>query len=474
MIKYIQLVPFLRITLLFILGIISGWYALLSLLLLLHKRGRELWIYIIIIICAGLITAIHKSSPTPPYNQKIYASMVIGDSIADKYIAEIVVLDSTSTTIPIMLDINTPLPYSIADGDTISTMVFIEPADKDIVSNKSLISAFKREGGKAIASTYDDENIYLNKKKNDKITESTIELRENISNRLDLLTISNDNISILKAMTLGIRDGISKITKSRYRKSGITHSLAISGLHIGIIFMILNILLYPLNLTYYTKVLKIFIVISTLMFYAFMVGMSPSIVRATIMFSAMQLTTLVVTSKYHIYNILLFAGFVMLAYDPMMIYNVSFQLSFVAMTAVILFGDWIGDIYADRGKIAKFIISTLTLSLLISTFILPLGLYYFGSGALLPVISNLAIALLLAPLFITTILFVIYPIPLFNNIIDMIFKVIDLAIDITISIPYSYISYIKFDLFDLTMSYAALTLLIIYFRKKWEINRNYY
>ena len=472
--KYIDLVPFLRITLAFIIGITTGWYALLSLLLLLHKRGRELWIYIIIIACGSVITFVNTLSPTPPYHQKLSASMVISDSISNRYLANIVVLDSALVNIPILLELNQHPTQQLVNGDTITTMIYIEPADQNMVSDKSPTATFMRRGGVAIAYTYNNEKIYLNKVAEHQIATSTKSLISTLSNRLDRLTISKENIAILKAMTLGIREGVSKPTKMLYRKAGITHSLAISGLHIGIIFMIINILLYPLNLTFITKVLKILIVILLLTYYAYMVGFAPAIVRATIMFSAMQLTTLFVTSKYHIYNILLFACFIMLAYDPIILYDVSFQLSYVAMIAVILFGDWVGEMYSNKGKILKFTLSTLTITLLISTFILPLGLYYFGSGALFPVLSNLALAILLTPLFIATILFLIAPIPLFDTIIGAIFTIIDGAIAITVSLPFNYISFIRFDLLDLVMSYASITLLIIYFRQKWEINKNYY
>ncbi len=461
----IESIPFLRITTAFIVGIVCGWYSLLSLMLLIPKWGRELWIYIVILITAAATTSLNKSSVTPPLNQRLTATMIVGDSVSDKYRAELLVIDgSRIINTPILLELNTPKAHLINKGDTIKTAIYIESATKYAISNKSLLAGFIREGGKGVAYTYPDEVIYIARSSgSNNIIGSAERVREKLALKLEKISPNSDNVALLKAMILGMRDSLPPKISTLYKKAGITHTLAISGLHIGVLFLILNLLLIVMNTIFYARIAKIIIIIITMALYAVMVGLTPSVVRAVIMFSAMQLTSMIVTSRYHIYNILFFAAFVMLAYKPTTLYNVSFQLSFVAMLSVIVFGELTKGVFNNRGRIERWLYTTATMTLLISTAMLPLSLYHFGSGSLLPILSNLTVTLLITPLFLVTIVYLITPISFLGEVADSILAIIHKSAELTAALPNSYVSMVTFDRLDLILSYTAIVMLVIYF-----------
>lgn len=452
-----ELIPFLRITIAFVLGVICGVWGFLSLIIPAISAIRKYWIYSVIIICGSLISIINNYSPTPPLEQKITAMMVVGDSISNYHHAKIISINHHPQRFPISILLS--IPYNIHSQDTISTQIYIEPTSKYITAQKSLFSSLSREGVKYVAYTYEDQPIFR-KSKQQIGTPKKLQLAA--VERLSKLTTYKENIAILQAMVIGYKSQITAKDKRLYQRAGVAHTLAISGLHVGIIFLMLNILLSWMNIFLPLRITKTAIIISLLTLYALITGASPSVVRAVIMFSLFQLSMLTITSRYHAYNILFLAAFIMIAFDTTVIYKVSFQLSYAALLAIIFFSKRTNQWVKIKSKPLRWLISAALLSLCITLFTLPLILYYFKQGALLAAISNIVMTIAMPPLFILATLFIIYPLQFFDNLIDIIFNLLNDVLIKTTSIPYSYINYVEFDLIDLTLSYTAILLLIIY------------
>ncbi|MEG1648424.1 MAG: ComEC/Rec2 family competence protein, partial [Rikenellaceae bacterium] len=379
-----ELTPFLRITTSFTLGVVAGAWGFLSLIIPIIPLTRRYWIYSVIIVCGSLISLMSSYSPQPPLEKRVSAVMVISDSVSNYYTAKIIAINEKNLrfTIPILLSIK-----NVECGDTISTPIYIEPTSKYITAQKSLFSSMKREAVRYVCYTYENQPILRKSKQTITLAHKT---QTAISDRLNHLTTYKENIAVLQAMMIGVKTNITPKSKMLYQKAGVAHTLAISGLHVGIIFLMLNLLMRWMNIFLWLRILKIVIIIGFLIFYAMISGSSPSVVRAVVMFSLFQLTLFTITSRYHAYNILFFAAFLMIVFDPTVIYKVSFQLSYVAIFAIIFFSARVQQWVKIENPPLRWIASTGLLSLCISLFTLPLVLYYFGQGALLAVASNIA------------------------------------------------------------------------------------
>lgn len=176
------------------------------------------------------------------------------------------------------------------------------------------------------------------------------------SERLRFIGLSDEDFALLDALLLGNRGALSRERVVSYRRSGMAHLLAVSGLHVGIVVLLLSLLLTPLTLFFWGVELRLWLTIGGVWAYAFLVGMSASVERAAMMISALLLSRLLMRS-YSSLNILAFVAVVMLCFDRSLLFDVGFQLSFISVLSIVLcvvplwrrrprfmrsmFGDWL-------------------------------------------------------------------------------------------------------------------------------------
>ncbi len=188
--------------------------------------------------------------------------------------------------------------------------------------------------------------------------------------------IEGNEYGVLAALTLGYKDKLDEDVKRWYSSSGAMHILAVSGLHVGIIFMILNSIFFFLNRCKTCVILKTIIIILLLWAYAFITGLSPSVLRATIMFSfvAVGMTFKRTTS---IYNTLAASAFLLMLINPLIIMEVGFQLSYLAVISIVFFQPKISSWFNFKNIILKKTWSLVSVSIAAQVGTFPLGLYYF-------------------------------------------------------------------------------------------------
>ncbi|MFW5721544.1 MAG: ComEC/Rec2 family competence protein, partial [Bacteroidota bacterium] len=148
--------------------------------------------------------------------------------------------------------------------------------------------------------------------------------------------ITGDEFAVLSALTLGYKQELNPEIRSAFSSSGAMHILAVSGLHVGIIYIILTRLLFFLQRNKYGKILQSLIIIILLFFYAFLTGLSSSVLRATLMFAILGFGKMFVRQT-NIYNTIFVSAFVMLLANPYSITDVGFQLSYLAVFSIIFF-----------------------------------------------------------------------------------------------------------------------------------------
>jgi len=219
-------------------------------------------------------------------------------------------------------------------------------------------------------------------------------IRNRINKTLRQYSISKGNLSIINALLLGQRQDISKDTYKSFTKSGAIHILAISGLHIGLLLLMLSVLFKPLSYLKYGKNIVPIIIILLLWMYAFIAGMSASVVRAVTMFS---LVTIAMYSNRitNTYNILAISAFLLLLSNPYYVFDVGFQLSYAAVFAIVWIKPLFDKLWSPENYFAKKFWDVFSVTIAAQLGILPLSLFYFHQFPGLFFVSNIVIIPLL-------------------------------------------------------------------------------
>ena len=155
--------------------------------------------------------------------------------------------------------------------------------------------------------------------------------------RLSRLPASAEAAAVVEAMTAGERRGITPELRAAYSRSGLSHLLAVSGLHTGIVFVLVNLVLWWLPLLRRGHLLKNLLAAAAVWLFVAAADFPPSAVRAAVMCTVLQ-TALASASEYVALNALATAGFGMLLWNPNWLGDISFQLSFVAVAGILAWG----------------------------------------------------------------------------------------------------------------------------------------
>ena len=212
----------------------------------------------------------------------------------------------------------------------------------------------------------------------------------------------NSQSAILTAFVTGSKESIGKSTKETFRSSGAAHLLALSGLHVGILFMILNRITALFSLTLAARRMRVLVVVGCTAAFLAITGFIPSLARAIIMAAICSI------AKVWGYRIaraetLVITAFLLICYNPQVVASIGFQLSFAAMAGIMLImptlseslkrvmGRWRGRGIASRtiSWCAERIAAPLLLTISCQITTLPLCLYYFQSFSNYYLITNL-------------------------------------------------------------------------------------
>ena len=202
---------------------------------------------------------------------------------------------------------------------------------------------------------------------------------------------SEEMAGLVQAMLLGQRKGLNSDIKEVFGLAGVSHVLAISGLHIALLFIFLQNILSIIKIGRHSKTVQKIFILMILWVYAWLTGFSPAVVRAVIMFSCINLAGIFRAESSGLNN-LSFAGFIMLLISPSMLFQVGFQLSFSAVAGILLLSPRLEEMLKKKSKnLPRALLSAIsvTLSAQIATF--PLIIIHFGSFPTYFLIGNLLI-----------------------------------------------------------------------------------
>ncbi|WP_333808904.1 ComEC/Rec2 family competence protein [Flavobacterium sp.] len=215
-------------------------------------------------------------------------------------------------------------------------------------------------------------------------------LRNNLSQSFEIHHFDSKTKAIIDALILGQRLELDKETIADYSNAGVIHILAISGLHISIIYFFIVLLLKPLKRVKFGAEIQLLIVLSILWLFALLTGLPASVTRAVTLFSFISIGNYFNHPKA-IYNALAISAFLILLVKPNAIFDIGFQLSYVAVLSIVLFQPFYRKFYFSENKIAIYFTDIVLVSLAAQIGVLPLSLYYFNQLPLLFLLANLVI-----------------------------------------------------------------------------------
>jgi competence protein ComEC len=214
--------------------------------------------------------------------------------------------------------------------------------------------------------------------------------RNFFSNKIDNYIFNLHEGAIAKALILGVKDGLDNKIKSSYASAGAMHVLAVSGLHAGIIHLILQWLFRPLIKRKYWKYILPIVSIICLWCFAMITGLSPSIMRAVTMFSIIIIGNHFF-SKPNIFNSLSLSAFILLIYNPNFLFSVGFQLSYIAVGGIVYLFPLIYNLITCDSKLLDQVWSITAVSIAAQIATFPLTVYYFHQFPTYFLISNLIV-----------------------------------------------------------------------------------
>lgn len=497
--SFFQRIPFIRITSLFLLGILVGqlirvdffwiaiiWSLLISVLLFLWNnkhfdgvRFQNILVSTALFLSGACYILQKPDKPMPIYEQKDYflgevcqkpiektnsfqsvlkiqskemakPEKVIAYFSKDKYDHSIVVGDQLILLTQVREIKNTGNPYEL----DYKTMM----KNKGIYSSVYLSpGAYHKTGRQINRLMYVAEHV-----------------RDRLIARLKATRLGDEELAVVSALTLGYRAELDQETMNYFVDTGTIHVLSVSGLHVGLIFIILNFLFSAINRGRYGKFIHAFLILLCLWGYAFITGFSPSVQRSTVMFSFVIFGNLL-SRPVNIYNSLSASALVLLLLDPLVVYDIGFQLSYLAVFGIVLIQPPLENLLEIKNKILKWAWTMFTVSIAAQLVTFPLSIFYFNQfPSLFWLSSFVAIPGTTLVIWLTIAYFILSPVPILPNLlVDFIQHITHwllLALKWMSHLPHAVIDGIIYTPFQTLIMYAIIITFVVYpfsKRKKW-------
>jgi len=200
--------------------------------------------------------------------------------------------------------------------------------------------------------------------------------------RTKVLSILRKNIikgekelGLAEALLIGYKDDLDKTLIQSYSNTGVVHVIAISGLHLGLIYWLLTLILKPLQRKK-VKWLKPALILLGLWLFSLLAGAQPSIIRSAVMFTCIVLADSL-TRKSSIFNTLAFSAFLLLCYDPYWLWDVGFQLSYAAVLSIVIFMLPIYNWFYTKNKLLDLIWKLNAVTIAAQILTVPVSIYHF-------------------------------------------------------------------------------------------------
>ena len=294
-------------------------------------------------------------------------------------------------------------------------------------------------------------------------------LHSRIVRNLEKANFNNEEMNVALALILGQQQDISSDIIQDYQYSGATHILSVSGLHVGFIMLFINFILKPIPNTRKGSLIKLISILLSLGAFAIISGLSPSVLRSVVMFSFLAIGNHLRRSG-SIYHTLLVSMLLILLCEPYFLFDVGFQLSYLALFFIVWLQPLLKQIWTPKHKIQTTIWNALTVSFAAQIGTLPLCLYYFHQFPGLFFVTNIIIIPILSFIMIAGIIVMILaifmsPPAIIIEIFEKSIYLLNKTIHIVASFEWFVIRDISFNFYYLLTFYIFIISAIVWSKK---------
>ena len=281
--------------------------------------------------------------------------------------------------------------------------------------------------------------------------------------------LQGETLAVVSAVSLGNRELLDDDVRQTYSASGASHVLAVSGLHVGIMYAFLSFLFPAFMNVSWRKWLKEGTVILILWCYAYMIGMPVSITRSLIMFSLMALCRCSDRESSSV-NSLALAAIIIVLGSPSSIYDVGFQLSFLAVLFILLLQPMLSRLWQPSGTVLCYLRDIITVSIAAQIGTAPAVMYHFSSFSSYFLITNLlVIPMMFATVCVTMMLLSVAWIPmarsLLISLLSFLVGTMDSCLEQIVSLPHSRVETEVGTPLSVMAVYTVIFLLYLYFSR---------
>lgn len=209
-------------------------------------------------------------------------------------------------------------------------------------------------------------------------TDLFVGARQRIADWLEASGLPKPERALAKALLIGVRDELDQDQKQGFVRSGTMHVLAVSGAHVGLIWAVLNFMLAWWGKRQWPRIARGLLILLALWAYAGLTGAEPSVLRATVMCSLFTVGGMVLRASAHL-NSLFAASLLLLLWDPLMLWQLSFQLSFLAVLGIILFYRPLLLAWEPPNQVLHYLWSAVAVSIAAQLTTTPLSMFVFRS-----------------------------------------------------------------------------------------------
>jgi len=258
---------------------------------------------------------------------------------------------------------------------------------------------------------------FLSTKRTPNLAEASLVIRERLLKIIEKCGLKGPVFHLVSSVSLGARDELEPDITQSFSKTGVTHVLAVSGMNVAIIYVVLDFFLRFLNRKRWGILIQTILILAGVWGYAFITGLSASVLRAAAMFSFIMIGKSL-NRNSNIYNTLAASAFVLLCYNPSLVYDVGFQLSYAAVFSIVYFHPFLYGLRYFKFWIADQIWLMLTVSMAAQIGTIPFLLHYFHQFPTWFLLANLmVIPLVTIILYLSFIVFAVAPIVPFLGIL---------------------------------------------------------
>jgi competence protein ComEC len=214
------------------------------------------------------------------------------------------------------------------------------------------------------------------------------QLRTHLLNNLETHLSGRDQLGVAGALLLGYEEWLDPELESQYSAAGVLHILCVSGMHVGLVYIIFSWLLQWMSFRKWMKKLRFPILIAFVWFYAMLTGLSPSVIRAATMLSFV-IAGQWLDKNSNIYNSLCASCVMMFTFDPYLIVSAGFQLSFLAVCGIVTFHKLIFPLWSAPNNFLHKVWELISISISAQLTTFPLSLLLFHQFPNYFIVANL-------------------------------------------------------------------------------------